>query len=175
MLNSSRFSLRKYTENTVKFVSREIRLGIFSRSWSRSSTELTSRASSARIASNSASDADAAELLSGRAVSTWAQSVLRHPVVGPLHSVLLVVVLLDAVAFARIKHQLGRLAAILQAAIQLVGLTYRYALVVGAVQDRRRRRHLVDVRHRRAIEIERQRLLVRNAAKVGDQHARDVV
>src|SRR5688500_4842605 len=109
--------------------------GIFSRSAWRSSTELTSRASSARIASSSASDAGAGMLLGGRAVSTCSQSVLRHPVVDPLHSILLMVVLLDAVAFTRVEHELGRLASILQAAIQLVGLAHRHALVVGAMQN----------------------------------------
>src|SRR5688572_30345899 len=175
MLSSWRFSSSRYTENTVNLVRREIRSGIFSRSASRSSTELTSRASSARMARSSASEApgewpnperpavwpeaelpEVEGLLDGR-VSTCSQSVLRHPVVDPLHSILLVVVLLDAVAFARVEHELGRLASILQAAIQLVGLAHRHAFVVGAMQNQRRRRHLVDVRHRRSIQIQRQR------------------
>src|SRR3989338_5836086 len=57
MLNSSRRSLSKYTEKTVNEVSREMRLGIFSSSSSSAITEVTSRPSSARMASSSASDA----------------------------------------------------------------------------------------------------------------------
>src|SRR3569833_686537 len=61
------------------------------------------------------------------------QRILADPVVLALHLVELVIVLAESVALSGVEHQLDRLAAIFQRAVELHGLTCRHALIAAAV------------------------------------------
>src|SRR5262245_1290909 len=97
------------------------------------------------------------------------QRIARDPCVDARQTITQMVVLGDAVSLARIEHELGRLASILQAAKEFVRLTGRHALVASAMQDERWGLDVVDERHRRSRVVQRGRLPVDDAAEVTDQ------
>src|SRR5688572_24077341 len=79
MRRSPTRSSSRYTENTVNDVSRAISCGSLCRSSSKSRTDVTSRPSSNKVASNSVSELLAGNEVSSSTKPSWEDDVMRWP------------------------------------------------------------------------------------------------